>query len=72
MDLSYEAISMRVHNMLDINTSEELISRVTYGYLCGYLKALLEAGVLNEYQYSKLKETVNKHKYTNQHLREEK
>ena len=71
MDLSYEAILMRVDNMLDVNTGGELISRVTYGYLCGYLKALLEADVLNEYEFSKLKEKVNKHKYTNPHLKEE-
>lgn len=51
MDLSYEAISMSVDNMLDVNTGGELISRVTYGYLCGYLKALLEADVLNEYEF---------------------
>lgn len=70
MDLSYEAISMRVYNMLDVNTGGELISRVTYGYLCGYLKALLEACVLNEHEFSKLKEEVNKHKYTNPYLKE--
>ena len=71
MDLSYEAISMRVDNMLDINTGGERISRATYFYMYGYLKALLEADVLNEYEFSKLKEKVNKHKYTNPHLKEE-
>lgn len=71
MDLSYEAISMRVDNMLDVNTGGEIISRVTYGYLCGYLKALLETDVLNEYEFSKLKEKVNKHKYIKPYLKKE-
>lgn len=66
MDLSYEAISKRVDNMLDVNTGRELISRVTYGYLYGYLKALLEVEVLNEFEFSKLKERVNKHKHLNE------
>lgn len=71
MDLSYEAISMRVDNMLDINTGGEQISRATYYYMYGYLKALLEAEVLNEYEFSKLKERVTKHKHRNSYLKED-
>lgn len=71
MDLSYEAISTRVDNMLDINTGGER-GRTIYFYMYGYLKALLEAEVLNEHEFSKLKERVNKHKYSNKHLKEEK
>lgn len=65
MDLSYEAISMRVDNMLDINTGGER-GKAIYFYMYGYLKALLEADVLNEHEFSKLKERVNKHKHLNE------
>ena len=70
MDLSYEAISMRVDNMLGMNTGGERIGRETYFYMYGYLKALLEAEVLNEYEFSKLKQHVNKHKCSNRYLKE--
>lgn len=70
MHLSYEAISMRVDNMLDINTGGERIGRATYFYMYGYLKALLEADVLNEYEFSKLKQRVNEHKCSNRYLKE--
>lgn len=71
MDLSYEAISKRVDNMLDVNTGCEQTSRATYFYLYGYLKALLEADVLNEFEFSKLKERVTKHKHRNSYLKKE-
>nr|UVY16234.1 MAG: hypothetical protein [Bacteriophage sp.] len=70
MNLSYEEISMRVDNMLEINTDGEQISRATYFYIEGYLKAFLETGVLNEYEFSKLKEHVTKHKYSKLYLKE--
>lgn len=69
MDLSYEAISTRVDNMLDINTGGER-GRTIYFYMYGYLKALLEAEVLNEHEFSELKERVNKHKHRNKYLSE--
>lgn len=70
MNVSYEAISMRIDNMLDVNTGCEEISRATYFYLDGYLKAFLEADVLNEFEFSKLKGRVTKHKHRNSYLKE--
>lgn len=62
MDMTYEGILKRINYQLPKNKTDETRTFI-YGYLDGYLKALLETKTINEKEFQTLKTHITKYKY---------